>query len=83
MKTQVTEAHGLRGHSIGELYPVIRVVYGDDSHGIILGSYELGGLSKDDAREISQELRRMIDLVGFGNTLDYFRGVLLAGRMKN
>ena len=82
MKTQVTEAHGLRGHSIGELYPVIGVVYGDDSHGIILGSYELGGLSKDDAKVIAEALRMMIDRAGLSEVLDFFNNALGAKLMR-
>lgn len=82
MKTQVNEAHGLRGHSIGELYPVIRVVYGDDTHGIILGSYELRGLSKYDAGDIAEALSMMIDRSGLSGVLDFFRNTLGAERMR-
>lgn len=49
------EVHsGLREHSVGPLYPVIITHYGDGSSGVMLGSGELRGVSRERARQIAE-----------------------------
>lgn len=66
------EVHsGLRGHSVGPLYPVIITHYGDGSSGVMLGSEELRGVSHVRAREIAEFTKLIHNQSGYNAACAY------------
>lgn len=62
---------GLREHSVGSLYPVIITHYGDGSSGVMLGSEELRGVSRDLAREIAEFTKLVHTQSGYNAACSY------------
>ena len=69
---------GLQGHSLGEFYPIITTQYGDGSHGLIFGGYELRGNTPDRNREVRATLHCVYELQGWSAALSYFENIVRA-----
>lgn len=50
---------GLRGHSVGKVYPAIIAGYGDGSWGVLLGRHEVRGLNYKTADRIANEVGQL------------------------
>ena len=64
---------GLQGHSIGDYYPIITTRYGDNTHGLILGGYELRGNTRERNDELRELVHTIYVLQGWAEALDYFK----------
>lgn len=66
---QSVQAHhpqhaGLRAHSVGDVYPVVIVRYGDDSAGMIVGSKEFCNMPKQHIDELARSVKLTWDDCG-------------------
>lgn len=64
---------GLQGHSVGEFYPIVTLVYGDGSYGLRLGGYELRFVVREQAFSLRETLHLTYELQGWEEALEYFK----------
>lgn len=73
---------GLQGHSLGELYPLIIVGYGDGSSGVMLGSTEIRGFTDKAARDIARQVKAVLDVSGWQQAIIRLHALNISGFMN-
>lgn len=66
---------GLQGHSVGEYYPIITTIYGDNTHGLILGGFELRGNTRERNYDLRETLYVIYTIQGWEAALEYFERI--------
>ena len=64
---------GLQGHSIGDYYPIITTRYGDNTHGLILGGYELRGNTLEHNEYLRGLVHKTRVLHGWNAAIGFFK----------